>query len=144
MTNAQRTPSGWMLLFLAWFLATGATLGSLFLSEIVGVPVCSLCWYQRIAMYPLALILAMALFPYDPKVVRYAAVLNAIGWLIALYQVLLVAGIIPEDLQPCVQGIPCSRTYFSLFGFLNIPLMALLTFTVIGLLLYYVKRMEST
>ena len=90
------TQTGWTLLFVAWVLVSVATLGSLFFSEVMAVPVCELCWYQRIAMYPLVLILAIGLLPYDPRVLRYAAAFASLGWLIALFQVLLVAGVIPE------------------------------------------------
>jgi disulfide bond formation protein DsbB len=135
---------GWTLLFAAWIVAAGATLGSLFFSEVMRIPVCVLCWYQRIAMYPLVLILAIGLFPYDPKVVRYAGALAGVGWLAAMFHVLLVAGIIPERVQPCVQGIPCSETYISLLGFLSIPVMSLVTFTLIGVMLFYAHRMESS
>ena len=135
---------GWTLLFAAWVVVASATLGSLFFSEVMRVPVCVLCWYQRIAMYPLVLILAIGLFPYDPKVVRYAGALAGVGWLSAMFHVLLVAGIIPEGVQPCVQGIPCSETHISLLGFLNIPVMSLSTFTLIGVLLFYAHRMESS
>ena len=134
----------WALLFAAWMLVTIATLGSLFFSEVMGIPVCKLCWYQRIAMYPLVLILAIGLFPYDPKVLRYAIGFTGVGWLIALFQLLLVAGIIPESAQPCVQGIPCSETHLSLLGFINIPMLSLLTFTIIGVLLFYTHRLESS
>ena len=138
------TDSGWMLLFTVWILVTIATLGSLFFSEVMGVPICTLCWYQRVAMYPLVLILGIGLLPYDRKVLRYATGLAAVGWLIALFHVLLVAGIIPKAAQPCVQGIPCSETHISLLGFLNIPMLSLLTFTVIGFLLFYTHKMESS
>jgi len=141
---SQRISTGWALLFAAWVMVTVATLGSLFFSEVMDVPVCSLCWYQRIAMYPLVLILAVGLFPYDTGVVRYASALAVTGWFIALFHVLVVAGIIPEKVQPCVQGIPCSETHISLLGFLNIPVLSLLTFTLIGVLLFYVHRMKSS
>ena len=137
------TENGWSLLFATWIVASIATLGSLFFSEIADVPVCVLCWYQRIAMYPLVLILGIGLFPYDPGVVRYAGALVGVGWLIALFQVLLVAGIIPENIQPCVQGIPCSETHILLLGFLSIPVLSLLTFTVIGILLFYTNKMDA-
>ena len=140
----EATSSGWSVLFAAWVLVTTATLGSLFFSEVMDVPVCVLCWYQRIAMYPLVLILAIGLLPYDPKVLRYAAAMAGTGWLLALYHVFLVAGIIPESAQPCVQGIPCSETHISLLGFLNIPTLSLLTFTLIGVLLFYTHRMEPS
>ena len=138
------TNTGWMLLFTVWILVTIATLGSLFFSEVMGVPICTLCWYQRVAMYPLVLILGIGLPPYDRKVLRYATGFAGVGWLIALFHVLLVAGIIPKAAQPCVQGIPCSESHISLLGFLNIPMLSLLTFTVIGLLLFYTHRMESS
>lgn len=135
---------GWALLFAAWIVVTGATLGSLFFSEVMRVPVCVLCWYQRFAMYPLVLILALGLFPHDPKVVRYAGALAGVGWLIAVFHVLLVAGIIPERIQPCVQGIPCSETHIALFGFVSIPVMSLLTFTLVGALLFCAHRKDSS
>ena len=134
----------WVLLVLAWAMVTAATLTSLFFSEVMEVPVCVLCWYQRIAMYPLVLVLGMALFPFDPRAARYGLALAAIGWLIALYHVLLVAGIVPENVQPCVQGIPCSETHLQLLGFLHIPGLSLLTFSMVGILLYYVPRVKST
>lgn len=141
---SRRNPAAWPLLFVTWVVVTTATLGSLFFSDVMGVPVCMLCWYQRIAMYPMVLVLAVGLLPYDPKVIRYTASLASVGWLIALFQVLLVAGIIPESAQPCVQGIPCSETHIALFGFLSIPLLSLLTFSIIGILLFFAHKMESS
>ncbi|MBF0214734.1 MAG: disulfide bond formation protein B [Magnetococcales bacterium] len=125
-------------------VVASATHGSLFFSEVMGVPVCVLCWYQRIALSPLTFILAVGLFPYDPKVVRYAGVLTGMGWVVALFHVLLVAGVIPEKIHPCVQGIPCSETHLVLFGFLTIPLMSLLTFTLVAVLLFFSQRMKSS
>lgn len=146
--NIKKTQSelqaGWPLLFLAWVMVTIASLGSLFFSEVLEVPVCELCWYQRIAMYPLVLILALSLFPYDPKVVRSAGALAGVGWLIAMFQVLLIAGVIPENAQPCVRDVPCSETHIALLGFLNIPVLSLMTFSVIGLLLFFTHRIESS
>lgn len=144
ITQKPAAGATWSLLFAAWILVTIATLGSLFFSEVVGVPVCVLCWYQRIAMYPLVLILAIGLLPYDPRVLRYATALTAAGWLTAAYHVLLVAGVIPKSAQPCVQGIPCSETHVALLGFLNIPTLSLLTFSAIGVLLFFAYKMESS
>jgi len=131
-------------MFIAWLIVTTATLGSLFLSEVMDVPICKLCWYQRIAMYPMVLILAVGLFPYDSKVVRIVGLMAAIGWIIALFQVLLIAGIIPESAQPCVQGIPCSESHVALLGFLNIPALSLITFSLVIILLKLTTRMESS
>jgi len=142
--SPQRTQAAWLLLFAAWIVVTIATLGSLFFSEVMDVPVCVLCWYQRIAMYPLVLIMAIGLFPYDPKVVRIAGALASVVCLLALFHVLLVAGVIPESVQPCVQGIPCSETHISLLGFLNIPVLSLSTFAIIGVLLLFAHKTESS
>ena len=136
--------AGWPLVFIAWFVVTIATAGSLFFSEVMEIPICELCWYQRVAMYPLVLILALSLFPYDPRVVRVAGALAAMGWFIALFQVLLVAGIIQEKIRPCVQGIPCSETHITLLGFLNIPTLSLLTFSLVGILLFLTHRIETS
>lgn len=141
---SRGSQAGWSLLFATWVLVSVATLGSLFFSEIMQVPVCKLCWYQRIAIYPLVLILAIGLLPYDPRVLRYAVAFAGLGWLIALFHVLVVTGVIPESAQPCVQGIPCSETHIALLGFLNIPMLSLLTFTIIGVLLFYTYRLESS
>ncbi len=131
--------SAWLMIFSCWLIATIATLASLFFSEVVKMPVCVLCWYQRIAMYPLVLMLPLALFPFDGKIIRYASVLTLFGGLVALFHVLLVAGAIPEGAQPCVADIPCSETHLNIFGWLNMPMMSLLTFATIGTLLFFAK-----
>ncbi|PKO59811.1 MAG: disulfide bond formation protein B [Betaproteobacteria bacterium HGW-Betaproteobacteria-18] len=126
----------WTLIFGAWLIATLATLGALFMSEIMGFAPCVLCWWQRIFMFPLVLILALGLFPFDPKVLRYALPLAAIGLLVAGFHVLLTMGIIPEALAPCRQGIPCKTIQVEWFGFMTIPLLSFLAFLSInGLLL---------
>lgn len=127
--------SRWTLVFLAWLTATLATLGALFMSEIMALAPCVLCWYQRIFMFPLVVILALGLFPFDPKVVRYALPLGLIGLAVAAFHLLLVAGYIPETLTPCRQGIPCSTVQIEWFGFLTIPLLSFLAFLTINVLL---------
>jgi len=116
-------------------VATASTLGALFLSEIMGVAPCVLCWYQRVLMFPLVFVLAAGLFPLDRRVLRYAAPLVAVGWLVALFHLLLTQGYIPETMTPCTQGIPCSRIDVAWFGFLTIPMLSLLSFSAIGLAL---------
>lgn len=138
--TTPKSNNGWLLLFSAWVLAACGTLISLFFSEIVHLPVCVLCWYQRIALYPLAIMLPFALFPLDLRVSRYVVPLIIFGWVAALFHVLIITGLIPEGAQPCVQGIPCSETHFTLFGILNIPVMSLITFSLIGLLLILAKK----
>jgi len=134
MTNT--TPTGWTLIFSAWLIAMVSTLGALFLGEVMGYTPCLLCWYQRIAMFPLVLVLAAGLFPFDPRVVRYALPLALAGLGLALFHLALTAGWIPENLKPCEQGVPCSNIPVIWFGFVTIPLLSVLSFSFItGLLL---------
>jgi disulfide bond formation protein DsbB len=125
----------WTLIFCAWLVAGVATLGALFLGEVMHLPTCVLCWYQRIFMFPLALILPVGLFPLDRKVPRYALPLAVLGWLIAVFHLLLIAGVIPEDIKPCTQGVPCSEKLIEWFGFLTIPLLSFMAFSSIIALL---------
>lgn len=127
--------AAWMLVFGAWLVASASTLGALFFGEVMQLPPCVLCWYQRIFMFPLVLILPIGMFPFDRKVVHYALTLAALGWLFAAFHVLLVAGVIPEGIKPCTQGVPCSETVIEWFGFVTIPLLSLVAFsTIIALL----------
>lgn len=132
----QNQDPRWLWVFLAWLIATVSTLGALFLGEIMGYTPCVLCWYQRIAMFPLVLVLAAGLFPFDPRVVRYALPLAVAGWLLAMFHLALVAGWIPENIRPCQADVPCSDVVVVWFGFVTIPLLSLASFSmVVGLLL---------
>lgn len=128
--------TAWTLIFGAWLVAGVSTLGALFFGEVMQLPPCVLCWYQRICMFPLALILPIGLFPFDRKVVRYALPLAVLGWPFAVFHVLLIAGVIPESIKPCTQGVPCSETVIEWFGFVTIPLLSVVAFsTIIALLI---------
>ncbi len=122
-------------MFGAWLVAATSTLGALFLSDVMQLPPCSLCWYQRIPMFSLTVVLAVGLFPFDRNVVRYAVPLAVAGWLLAGFHQLLVAGVIPERLEPCAQGVPCSEITIEWFGFVTIPTLSLSAFTAILVLL---------
>ncbi len=127
--------SAWTLVFAGWLLAAMSTLGALFLGEVMGLSPCVLCWYQRIFMFPLVFVLAAGLFPFDQKVVRYALPLTLGGWLVAVFHLLLTAGVIPESATPCTQGVPCSEVQIEWFGFVTIPLLSVAAFSVINALL---------
>lgn len=131
---------GWSLVFICWIIATVATLGSLFFSEIMGLKPCVLCWYQRIFMYPLVVVLLVGMFPFDKNVVRYALPIAAIGWLFAVYHYLLYSGYIPEGLQPCGQDLSCADINLELFGFITIPMLSILSYTAIIYLLVRVRN----
>ena len=125
----------WTLVFCAWLIASASTLGALFFGEVMKLPPCSLCWYQRIFMFPMTLILPFGLFPFDRNVVRSVLPLAGLGGLLAAFHVLLVEGVIPERVAPCRQGVPCSETVIEWFGFVTIPLLSLMAFATITVLL---------
>jgi len=125
----------WTRVFLAWLIAALSTLGALFIGEVMGYAPCVLCWYQRIAMFPLVLILAAGLFPFDHRVVRYALPLALTGWALALFHWGVASGLIPENVTPCSQGVPCSVEQIVWFGFLTLPMLSVLAFSAIIALL---------
>jgi disulfide bond formation protein DsbB len=133
--GAASSDTAWLLVFGCWLVAALSTAGALFFSEVMELPPCVLCWYQRIFMFPLVLVVPMGLFPFDARVVRYALPLAAGGWLVAAFQVLLVAGWIPESIRPCTQGVPCSEVQIEWLGFVNIPLLSFLAFSTMNALL---------
>lgn len=141
MSPEQRT---WYRIFAAWLIATVSALGALFFGEVMKLPTCNLCWYQRIFMFPLIVILPLALFPLDTRIKRYSVPLALVGWCFAGYHQLVVAGIIPEALRPCTQGVPCSTTVIEWFGFLTIPLLSLAAFSAIVALLLFPNPNEKS
>jgi disulfide bond formation protein DsbB len=92
-------------------------------------------------MYPLVVIFLIGLVKYDKNAVLYAAPLAVIGWGWAFYHTLLILDIITEEIAPCMLGIPCSTRYLDWFGFLDIPMLSLAAFTLIGisLIIFYKK-----
>ena len=92
-------------------------------------------------MYPLVIILAVGILLKDKKVFWYAMPLAVIGWLIAFYHNLLQYKVIPEAISPCsTTGVSCTTLYANYFGFITIPLLSLLAFTLIIICLYlYMK-----
>ncbi len=115
---------------LAWFVAFLATSGSLYFSEVAGFEPCTLCWYQRIAMYPLVIVLAIAAARRERAGAIYAAALASIGALVSTYHVLLEW--FPSlDSGACSATTPCTLVWFRVFGFISLPTLALTAFALI-------------
>ncbi len=100
-----------------------ATAGSLYFSESVGFAPCKLCWYQRIAMYPIAVITLVAALRRDNGIARYTVVLAPLGLIVAVYHYLLEWGIVNES-TVCSIDIPCTQIWFREFGFITLCFMA--------------------
>jgi disulfide bond formation protein DsbB len=141
MVGTKRTeskPQGF-LLYGAWVVSLIATLGSLYFSEIKGFIPCELCWYQRILMYPLTLILGIGTFQNDSSVKKFVLPLALIGGSISLMHYLeqKIPGF--GGIKPCVSGVPCSAQYINWFGFITIPFLALVAFVIIACCMVFIK-----
>ena len=131
------------LILFAFIVANVATLGSLFFSVVMNFVPCNMCWYQRIFMYPLVLIFLTNLLYPDDKVLKYSLPLVLIGLLLSIYHNLLMFGIIPESAVPCAQGVACSTEYISWLGFITIPFLSFVAFSLIFIALYFYKRVNK-
>lgn len=143
MNNTTTPPASdttWLLLFGAWLTALVATLGALFIGEVMGQLPCDLCWHQRAFMFPLVAILAVASFRSDVGVWLYAVPVSLVGWLIAAFHNLVYFKLVPTAIKPCGEGPSCSGDAMTLLGALPLPLLSLVAFTVIIALLLIVRR----
>ena len=136
---------GWRsyLAYIAWAQALVASAGSLFFSEVLKFTPCVLCWYQRILMYPLVVILAVGILTQDRRLRLYVLPLSIAGLAVAGYHNLIYYGIIPEGATQCTLGVSCSTRYLSLLGFIDIPLMSLTAFAVITIAMLLYRPRES-
>ncbi len=133
-------------LYWAWLVSIAATVGSLYFSEVRMFVPCALCWWQRILMYPLVVVLGVATVRQDLTAWRTALPLSLIGLGTATYQYLLqkVPGIAPP--ASCASGVPCNVQYIDWFGFVTIPFLAGVAFLIITiamLRLAWTERSEA-
>ena len=105
----------------------------------MGKTPCVLCWYQRIAMFPLVLVLGVGLLASDARSVRYAMPLAGVGWCIAAYHLLVFWGVVSEGLVPCGQGSSCADVDVQVAGVVPIPLLSLAAFTGILVALWVAR-----
>ena len=122
-------------LWLAWLVTVAATVGSLYYSEVARFEPCSLCWYQRIAMYPLVVILLVGAITRDRFVARYALPLTIAGAVLAIWNYLVQ--IFPGIEVACSTGVSCSEKDVLAFGWLTMPLMSLVSFAAVAVGVLY-------
>lgn len=123
------------IVLVAWMLSLISSLAVLFIGEVLGQIPCSLCWFQRAFMFPLAIVLGLGVWWRDPMVARYGVILAAIGAVIALWHLGVFYGLTPENIRPCsASGPSCSGSEMTVLG-LPIPLLSLVAFGAIATLL---------
>ncbi|OGD82950.1 hypothetical protein A2165_03310 [Candidatus Curtissbacteria bacterium RBG_13_40_7] len=125
-------------LYIAFLQVWIATIGSLYYSEIKHLPPCTLCWYQRILMYPLIIILGVAILRKDKNVVYYVLPFSIIGVIIALYQYLLQMTPLQEPNAIACDALgSCSDIQIIYFGFITIPFLSLAAFVIISVMMLF-------
>lgn len=129
--------------YISFAIALSGVLGSLYFSEIAGYTPCLLCWWQRILMYPSALILAVGIIRSDKNLAYYVLPFSLLGIPIALYQELLQIGVLEETIQSCVEGVSCAVKYIDWFGFITIPFLSLVAFTTVSALMLLVIKSKK-
>lgn len=127
----------------AWLIALFGCVLSLYYREIREIEPCPLCWYQRIALYPIAVILGMALYRGDEKVISYLFPFAFFGFFIAFYQVLGIYFPIILNNGLCGAQSHCTSGIFLLFGFLTFPMLSSLGFAAIIVLFFLGKRKKD-
>ena len=131
--------------YVVFIVALLSSIISLFFSEILKFTPCVLCWYQRIFMYPMVLISAVSILRKHKDLHYYILPLSIIGFLIGVYQNLLIWKIIPETIAPCTAGVSCVDQPIVLLGFITIPLGSMLAFALISIsMILYGKLTEES
>lgn len=140
MTPQRTSAPVELILYAGWLVALTATLGSLYFSEIRHFVPCTLCWYQRILMYPMVVLLGVAAWNRDAGVAKYALPLTLFGVVVSGYHVLDQK--IPSFgfAGACSSGVPCNVAYVNYLGFITIPVLALTAFVAITALLLVALR----
>ena len=127
-------------LLFAWITAIIAMGGSLFFSEKMGFVPCVLCWYQRILMYPLVLFLGIAFYRNDQSIYKYILPVSILGMLLSGTHYALQKFPSMQEFSVCTSGVPCSGQYINVLGFITIPFLALLAFTIITIMMLVLRK----
>jgi disulfide bond formation protein DsbB len=130
-------------LSLAWAVAAAATIGSLYFSEIMGYLPCTLCWYQRILMYPLVVVLGIASVRKDLNQIIYVLPITVLGIGFSSYHYAIEKTDWFDHEGPACGIIPCDAEYINWFGFITIPFLALTAFTLITMLLLSIRYVQK-
>lgn len=131
----------WMQLM--FFVSLIATLGSLYFSEVRDYIPCDMCWYQRIIMYPIVLIMLIGLIKDDTNSRLYARWLSGIGIILALMHYgMQKLSIIGENMPSC-NGVSCTVQYINGAGFITIPFLALTAFIIIFIMSFLIKSKKG-
>lgn len=124
------------VLYIAWIQSVLAMAGSLYASQILHWTPCVLCWYQRILMYPLVLIIAACILREVEDVEYIVLPISIIGLCVSFYHNLLMYRVLPESFAPCTASASCTIPYHFYLNFITLPLLAFIAFAVITICMF--------
>ncbi|MBH0167993.1 disulfide oxidoreductase [Fictibacillus sp. 18YEL24] len=130
-------------LLIAWITSIVSLVGSLFFSEVMKFVPCDFCWYQRILMYPLVIVLGVAFYQQDHKVTRYVLPLSFLGIIVSGYHYALQKIPALKAFEVCTSGVPCSGQYINWLGFITIPLLAFVGFMIITICMLWMRKQSN-
>ena len=133
-------------LWIICMITTGAMVGSLYFSEKVGFAPCKLCWYQRIAMFSIAIISFVAALRNDKNIARYTIVLAPLGLIVSTYHYLL-EWFPTLETNVCSLDVPCTAVWFRELGFVTLCFMAgcaFITVIAVSLAIIREQKIDST
>ena len=127
----------------AFLIALASMIGSLYYSDIVGLEPCLLCWYARIAMYPIVLLFGLSLFrKKDKSIIPYGVLLAVVGLIINIYHIFLQFGQEVSTACSPFATVSCNETYFVMFGYISFPVVSLTAFLMIIAALFFTKKYD--
>lgn len=127
-------------LYFAWLIALIGFCFSIFYGEILGNPPCLLCWYQRIALFPLVILLGIAVYRGESMIIPYVLPIVVLGALVAVFHLLQPYVPLLQKAKVCSSEVPCSHAIFTIFGVSGLPLLSAIGFFLIALILLIVKK----
>ncbi len=130
------------LLLVQFVISLAAIFGSLFFSEIMKFPPCNLCWYQRIFIYPIALIILMGLYLGSKDTNKFVTPFVILGLIFSAYHNLVYYKIV-QIIVPCTESSPCTVQQLNYLGFITIPLLSLCAFVALSILNIMTIKIES-
>jgi disulfide bond formation protein DsbB len=136
---AQRA---WLPLFFAWLISMIATASALFIGEVMGMMPCVLCWYQRIAMFPLVLFLGFALIQNQRGFILPSLLLSLCGLCTASYHTALYWNWLDPTVTPCGDGPSCKQQVLQILGVVDLPMLSWLAFAAISVLLMWTWKLS--
>lgn len=134
-------PIGAWAPWVGFIVSFGASALTLFYSDVLGIPPCPLCWWQRVFLYPQVILFALALWRKE-NVAHYSIALSVLGVGVALYHHALQ--VFPAGTLPCpAQGVSCAQLILFEMGYITFPLMAVTLFAFLILVMLIGRSAQS-